>query len=49
MEDDNVEPNINILNSMTYLYANALRPEELEADILPLYKKNKINHDVYTY
>lgn len=49
MEEQNVEPNINILNSLTFLYATALRPEELEAKVLPLYKKYKINQDVYTY
>ena len=31
MNKEGVEININILNSMVYLYACALRPEDLEA------------------
>jgi hypothetical protein len=37
MQKDGLDLNINILNSMTYLYSNALRSEELEAKVLPLY------------
>ena len=47
--DSQADININILNSLVFLYSNALRPEELEADVLPLYEKFKIKHDVYTY
>jgi hypothetical protein len=49
MEKEGLEPNIHILNSMVYLYANAYRTEELEAKVLPLYDKYRINHDIYTY
>lgn len=49
MERDGLDVNINVLNSMTLLYANALRAEQLEAEVLPLYDKYKIKHDVYTY
>ncbi len=49
MIEDGIEPNINVLNSLTFLYANALRPEDLETKVLPLYDKYKIKHDVYTY
>lgn len=38
-----------MLNSLVLLYSNALRPEQLEAEVLPLYDKFKIKHDVYTY
>ncbi len=47
-ENDN-EVNIQVLNSLLLLYSNALRPEQLEAEVLPLYEKFKIKHDVYTY
>ena len=49
MEKEGLEPNIHILNSMLFLYCNAIRVEEMEAKILPLYEKYKITHDVYTY
>jgi hypothetical protein len=42
LQKDGLDININILNSMTYLYVNALRPEELEARVLPLYTKYKV-------
>ncbi len=40
---------IQVINSLLLLYTNALRPEQLEADILPLYNKYRMKHDVYTY
>lgn len=43
------EVNIHILNSLLLLHTNALRVEELDANVLPLYEKFKIKHDVYTY
>jgi len=48
-QEEGVEVNIHILNALTYLFTNALRPEQLEAEVLPLYEKYKIKHDVYTY
>ena len=47
--DPNTKVNINILNSLLLLHANALRVEELDANVLPLYQKYKINYDVYTF
>jgi len=48
-EEAGVEVNVHLLNSLTYLFANALRPEQLEAEVLPLYEKHRVRHDVYTY
>jgi hypothetical protein len=31
------------------LHSNALRVEELDANVLPLYEKYKIKHDVFTF
>ena len=45
----NLEVNINVLNSMVLLYANALRPEELEAKVLPLFDKHRMQYNVYTF
>lgn len=47
--ENDAEVNIQVLNSMLLLFSNALRPEQLEAEVLPLYEKFKIKHDVYTY
>ncbi len=47
--ENDTEVNIQVLNSLLLLYSNALRPEQLEAEVLPLYEKFKIKHDVYTY
>ena len=47
--DENVELNVYILNSLVLLYANALRVDDLDANVLPLFTKHKIKHDVYTY
>lgn len=49
MQKDGTDINVNILNSMVYLYSSALRPDDMEAHVLPLYDKYKIKHDVYTY
>lgn len=43
------EPNIQVLNSLVLMFANAIKPLELESKILPLYEKYRIQHDVYTY
>ena len=48
-KDSSLEVNIHLLNSMTLLFTNALRPEQLETDVLPLYEKYRVKHDVYTY
>lgn len=48
-KNEGVEVNIEILNSLVYLYGSALRPEQLETEILPLYEKHRVKHDVYTY
>ena len=46
---EGVDVNIHILNSLTFLFTQALRPEDLEANVLPLYEKYKIKHDMFTY
>jgi len=48
-KNHNLEMNIHILNSMVLLYANALRVEELEAKVLPLFDKYRIPHDIFTF
>jgi pentatricopeptide repeat protein len=48
-KDDNVEINIHILNSLVLLHSNALRVDDLDANVLPLYTKHKIKHDIFTY
>jgi pentatricopeptide repeat protein len=48
-EDPEMEINIHILNSILLLHTNALRIEELDSKVLPLYAKFKIKHDVFTY
>ena len=48
-QNPDAEVNIQILNSLLYLHTNALRPEELDANVLPLYEKYKIPHDIYTF
>jgi hypothetical protein len=49
IQNTDCEPNIQILNSLTYLFCSALKVDELEQKILPLYAKNRIQYDVYTY
>lgn len=49
VNEGQVDVNIHILNSLTLLYCNSLRAEQLEAEILPLYEKYRIKHDIYTY
>jgi len=46
---EHAEVNINILNSILLIHTNALRVEELDANVLPLYEKFKIKHDVFTF
>mmetsp|Transcript_14056 Transcript_14056/g.23876 ORF Transcript_14056/g.23876 Transcript_14056/m.23876 type:complete len:255 (-) Transcript_14056:272-1036(-) len=48
-ENPEVKINNHILNSLLLLHCNALRTEEIEAYVLPLYEKHKINYDVYTF
>ena len=48
-EDPEVEINNHILNSLLLLHCNAIRTEEIEAYVLPLYEKHKIKYDVYTF
>lgn len=48
-KNDQVKINIQILNSLLLLHTNALRIEELDSNVLPLYAKYKIKHDVFTY
>ena len=49
MIEKGIKPNKHILNSMVMLHCNALRPDELDSKILPLYEQHRIKHDVYTY
>lgn len=49
MIESGIKPNSFVLNTLTLLHCNALRPDDLEANILPLYEKHRIKHDVYTY
>jgi hypothetical protein len=49
VEETEYEPNIYILNSLTLLFTNAMKPEELERRILPLYAKNRVKFDINTY
>ena len=44
-----VSVNIHILNSILLIHTNALRVEDLDSTVLPIYAKFKIKHDVYTY
>jgi len=48
-QNPDAEVNIHILNSLLLLHTNALRVEELDANVLPLYEKFKIKHDIFTY
>ena len=45
----NLEVNTHLLNSMVLLYANALRPEELEAKVFPLFDKFRHSYNVFTF
>jgi predicted nucleotidyltransferase len=49
IEADGYKFNSEILNTMVLLHCNALRGEDLETKVLPLYLKHKISYDVYTY
>ena len=44
-----VEINVQILNSLTYLHVQAVKPQEIEAKILPQYARHKIPYDENTY
>lgn len=48
-QNPDAEVNIQILNSLTFLHCQALRVEELDSKVLPLYEKYKIKHDIYTF
>ena len=45
----NLEINPHLLNAMVLIYANALRPEELEAKVLPLFDKHRHQYNIYTF
>lgn len=49
MLKEGIDPNINVLNSLVLLHAQAIRPAELEGMVLPMYEKYKVKHDLYTY
>jgi hypothetical protein len=44
-----LEVNNNLLNSLVLLHANALRVEDLDAYVLPLFDKFKVKYDVFTF
>ena len=48
-QNPDAKVNIYVLNSLLLLHTNALRVEELDSNILPLYEKHRIPHDIYTY
>ena len=41
--------NINILNSFLFIHVKALKSDQIEGLVLPLYEKFKIEKDEYTY
>ena len=41
--------NVQILNSLLYLYAEALKPHEIEAKVLAEFEKHQIKYDQNTY
>lgn len=47
--DPEIEINSHILDSMLLLYCNALRVDDLDSKLLPMYDKYKVKHNVYTY
>lgn len=49
VQEEGYQVNVQLLNTMLYLHTKAVREEELETRVLPLYKKHKIQYDVYTY
>ena len=49
MEDEGVDMNLHILNGITEAYCSSHQPDELFADVLPLYEKNQLAPDRYTY
>ena len=48
-KEKHLEVNGHILNSLVELHVNALRTDELDANILPLYEKHHVKPDIYTY
>jgi hypothetical protein len=48
-ENPDAEVNSHILNSLLLLHTNALRPHEMDANVLPLYDKHRIAYDIYTF
>jgi hypothetical protein len=46
---ENGQISVNILNSLTSVYANSLMPDHISGLVLPLYDKLNIKRDVYTY
>lgn len=40
---------VKILNNFLYMYVCALKSEEIEGLVLPLYDKHQIEKDQYTY
>ena len=49
MQKDGLKVNSHILNSLLELHANALRVDEMDAKILPLYEKHNIKPCIFTY
>ena len=49
MRNEGFEPSVVVLNSILQAHANALRPQELHGDVLPLYDKHRVEPDVHTY
>ena len=48
-EEDKVQPNIYILNSILLLHCNALRTKEVEQRILPMFSRLNIPYNLYTF
>lgn len=48
-KDERLQVNSHVLNGLVELHVNALRVDELDANILPLYEQHKVKPDVYTY
>jgi len=49
MEEKRMKVTTRTLNALIRLYGNALRDTEVEGEVLPLFKKNKIEYDRDTY
>lgn len=46
---DNLQVNVNILNSLLLVHTKAIEAEKVEGLVLPLYEKYGITKDVFTY